>query len=242
MRRVLAVAGMALVAAMPARAATVLLYFDSMLGTNYVTPALTAGSHTVTTATSWADFNTKLAGGSYQLAIALNQNSGLGADLTTMQNYIAGGGRVIFTDWTRQATFAGALQGGYTATTNQNTLNFLTPSLSAGITNPQVLVNPGWGIYSMGETPAGGTSLCSFPNSDSCVVSGNGGRTLLLGFLADTPSAADGVRLWQNLIGVALNGAAQTTLQPVPTLGQWSLLALALLLATAAGLYLRRRG
>jgi hypothetical protein len=243
-RQALAVIGLALVAAMPARAATVLLYIDSVLGTNYVTPALTAGSHTVTTATSWADFNTKLAGGSYQLVIALNQNNALGANLATLQNYINGGGRVIFTDWTQQSSFATALGGAYTGTTNQNSLNFLLPALSAGITNPQPLSNPGWGTYSMGESAAGGVSVCSFPNSNSCVVSANGGRTLLLGFLSDTPSAADGVRLWENLIGVALNGAGPvpSTLQPVPTLGQWSLLALALLLATFARLYLRRRG
>ena len=244
MRRALAAAATALVVAMPVQAATVLYYADQILGTNYVTPALTAGSHTVTTATSWADFNTKLAGGSYQLVIALNQNSSLGADLPTLQNYIAGGGRVIFTDWTQTASFAGALGGGYTGTTNQNSLNFLIPALSAGITNPQPLSNPGWGTYSMGESVAGGsTSVCSFPNSNSCVVSANGGRTLLLGFLSDTPSAADGVRLWENLINAALNGVAPTTtVQPVPTLGQWALLALALLLASSAGLYLRRRG
>jgi len=243
MRRALATFGMAWLVAFPVQAATVLYYADSIIGTNYVTPALTAGSHTVTTAVSWADFNTKLAGGGYQLVIALNQNSGIGADLPTMQNYIAGGGRVILADWTQTATFATALGGGYTGTTNQNSLNFLVPALSAGITKPQVLSNPGWGTYSMGETVGGSsTSVCSFPNSNSCAVSGNGGRTLLLGFLSDTPSATDGVRLWTNLINFVLTGAGPTTLQPVPTLGQWSLLALALLLAAVAGLYLRRRG
>jgi hypothetical protein len=235
--------GMAVLASLalaaPVHAATVLMYVD-FTHTDYVTPALAAGAHTVTTATSWTDFNTKLAAGNYQLVIALNQNSSLGADLPTLTNYVNLGGRVIFADWTRQAPFATVLKGGYTGGTNQTSLNFLVPALSAGIVNPQPLTNPGWGIFSMSESAgAGGTSVCTFPDASSCVVSGNNGRTLLLGFLNDTPSATDGVRLWQNLIGYALAAPALT--QIVPTLSQWSLLALALLLLAVASLQLRRR-
>jgi hypothetical protein len=225
--------------AVPAHAATVLYYVD-LNHFDYVTPALAAGGHTVTTATSWPDFNTKLAAGGYQLAIALNQNSSLGADLPTMTNYVNTGGRVIFTDWTRQASFATVLKGGYTGGTNQTSLNFLNPALSAGIVNPQPLTNPGWGTFSMSEsTGPGGISVCTFPDASSCVVAGNNGRTLLLGFLADTPSATDGTRLWQNLIGYSLAAPALT--QPVPTLSQWSLIALALVLVALASLRLRRR-
>jgi hypothetical protein len=224
--------------ALPARAASV-LFFADLQHSDYVTPALAAGGHTVTTATDWTDFNTKLTSGSYNLVIALNQNSGLGANLASLTNYVNTGGRVIFTDWTKTASFGTLFQGSYTGNDNQTSLNFSAPALAAGITNPQPLTNPGWGIFSMGEAPAGGgASLCAFPNGNSCVVSGYGGRTLLLGFLSDTPSAADGVRLWQNLIGYALN--AQAAAQVVPTMSEWGLLALALVLATVAGLRLRR--
>src|SRR5438105_10000518 len=88
------VVGFMLAAAVPARAATVLVFIDAVLGTDFVHPALTALGHTVTTATDWTDFNNKLAGSPPQLAIALNQNSGLGANLATMTTYINGGGRV----------------------------------------------------------------------------------------------------------------------------------------------------
>ena len=227
--------------ALPAQAATVLKYVDLVVGTDYVTPAL--AGHTVTTATSWADFDTKLAGGSYQLVIALGQNNSLGANATTLQTYISGGGHAIVDDYTSNAAYGPMMNASYTGVTNQNQANFLIPALSSGITNPQSLANPGWGTYSMGLlAAAGGTSVCTFPNGNSCAVSGNGGRTLLLGFLSDTP-ATDGAALWTNMINYVLGGAPPTpTLQPVPTLGQWSLFALALLLATAAGLYLRRRG
>ncbi len=244
MQRVLAAIGLALVVAVPARAATVLVYIDQVVGTDYVTPALTAGAHTVTTAVSWADFDTKLAGGSYQLAIGLGQNLALAANVATLTTYVAGGGRVILDDYTSNAAYGPLMNATYTGVTNQSSLNFLIPALSGGITNPQPLTNPGWGTYSMGElAAAGGTSVCSFPNGNSCAVSGNGGRTLLLGFLSDTPSGANGVTLWSNIINFVLVGAppGPTTLTPVPTLGQWALLGLALMLATAAGLYLRRR-
>lgn len=226
--------------AVPAHAANVLYYVD-LNHFDYVTPALAAGGHTVTTATSWADFNTKLASGAYQLAIGLNQNTALGADLTIMTNFVNGGGRIIFTDWTLTASFATLLKGSYAGGSNQNSLNFTAPALAAGIVNPQPLTNPGWGLYSFGEAPTGsGTSLCTFPDTSSCLVSANSGRTLLLGFLADTPSAADGVRLWQNLIGYAL--AAPALAQVVPTMSQWSLIAMALVLLVFASFKLRRRG
>jgi hypothetical protein len=241
LRSLLAGCAIALAVALPVRAATVLVYIDQIVGADNVTPAL--AGHTVTTATSWADFDTKLAGGSYQLVIALGQNNALAANTTTLANYITGGGRAIVDDYTSNPAYGPMMNATYTGVTNQNSANFLITALSSGITNPQPLTNPGWGIYSMGLlAAAGGTSVCTFPNGNSCAVSGNGGRTLLLGFLSDTPGT-NGVALWSNMISYVLTGApAQVSTAPVPTLGQWALLALALLLATLAGLNLRRRG
>ena len=227
---------------LPARAATVLLFVDAFQGTDYVTPALTALGHTVTTATDWTDFNNKLAGSPPQLAIALNQDSSLGADLTTMTNYVNAGGHVIFTDWNETASFATLFNASWTGNDNQSPANFTNPTLSAGITNPQTLSNPGWGIFSMGlSAGAGGTSVCSFP-TDSCAVLGNSGRTIILGFLSDTPQGADGVRLWENIIGlVGFGGPIKQVPTAVPSLSDWALMALALALLAAGALALRGR-
>lgn len=234
--------GLLLTVGTSARAATVLLFIDALQGTDFVTPALTALGHTVTTATSWADFNTKLSTSPPQLAIALNQNSTLGADLPTMTTYISGGGHVIFADWTETATFGTLFNATYTGNDNQSPMNFTNPALSAGITNPQPLSNPGWGTFAMGLTAGvGGTSACTFP-SDSCVVVGNSGRTIILGFLSDTPQAGDGVQLWENIIGLAgFGGSVVTTATAVPSLSEWALIALGTMLLAAGGLVLRRR-
>jgi len=229
-----------LAVALPARAATVLLFIDALQGTNYVAPALTALGATVTTATSWADFNTKLAANPPQLAIALNQNSALGANLATMTSYVNSGGHVIFTDWTQTASFATLFNASWTGNNNQTPANFTNAALSAGITNPQPLTNPGWGTWSMGLSPgASGQSACLFP-TNSCVVIGNGGQTIVLGFLSDTPSAADGVKLWENIIGLAGAGAPTGPLV-VPALSPWMMAVLAALLLAAGSFVIVRR-
>lgn len=236
--------GALLAVSVPARAATVLLFIDHVQGTDYVTPALTALGHTVTTATSWADFNTRLSTSPPQLAIGLSQDiSGLDADLTIMTNYINAGGHVIFTDWNETASFATLFNASWTGNDNQSPANFTNPTLSAGITNPQPLNSGlGWGTWSMGlSAGAGGTSVCTFP-TDSCAVLGNSGRTIILGFLSDTPQAADGVQLWENIIGLAGFGAPiSTTPSAVPSLSEWALIGLGAMLLAAGGLVLRRR-
>lgn len=180
----------------PAR--NVLFYVDSFLGTDYVTPAL-AGD-TVTTATSASDFDTKLAGGSFDLAIYLHQGAGNLPDVTTLTNYVASGGRVIFTDWSRDSSYDSLLQMTYTGTTNQTMMTLASP-LGQGVTNPMTLASPGYGTFSMGLQAQGAAkSMCTFVNADSCLVVGNGGHTAALGFLGDTPPATDGTTLWKNVI------------------------------------------
>lgn len=237
----LAVACATFIAAPLATAATVLYYADEFSGTDYPSLALAARGDTVTTASSWADFNTKLGAGSYDLVIALAQDLGNGIDVPTLTSYVDGGGHVIFTDYTQPADIAALLDGSFTGTLNQTSANF-APALATGVTNPQPLTNPGWGTFAMSLAPGvGGTSVCSFA-IDSCAVSGNGGRTLLLGFLADTTNS-NGSQLWQNLIASLVGGAAPTPPAPIPTptLSPWSLGALGLMLALVSARLARRR-
>lgn len=220
-----------------ATAANVLFFVDYMVGVDYVTPALAAGGHTVTTAIDWSDFNAKLASGSWDLAIALNQDYTLYADLTTLSNYIAGGGRVIFTDWKRTPSFAALFNAAYTAAYNMTPTTLTDPALLVGIANPVALSNPGWGLWSMGMTPlAGGTSLGTFPNGDSSIVTSNANRTVILGFLSDTLPEADGQQFWENLINFVLGNYT-----PVPAVSTSGLILFALILVISTIFAMRRR-
>lgn len=176
----------------------VLVYVDEFRGNDYVTPALSG--ETVTTATSASDFNTKLAAGNYDLAIFLHHGIGNLPNVTTLENYVASGGRLIFTDYSRSSTYDNLLQITYTGNTNQTSMTLDAP-LGQGVTNPMTLTNPGYGTYSMGLQAQGAAkSMCTFGNAESCLVIGNVGHTAALGFLGDTPPAADGTRLWKNII------------------------------------------
>ena len=226
-----------LLACGPVHAANVLYFADSFSGTNYVLPALTAGSHTVTTASSWSDFNTRLAGGGFDLAIAICQANAHSLDVTTMSNYLNAGGNAILADWTQDGTFGALFGATYAGVTNQTPATLTAATLYAGITNPVALLNPGWGVWSMGLTPTGtGTSLGTFPNGNACIVSSFGGRAILLGFLADTLPSADGQRFFENLIGTALTGTTN-----IPTLTEWGMIIFFVLITGVALVNLKKR-
>jgi hypothetical protein len=221
----------------PVYAANVLYYADAYIGTNFVSPALTAGGHTVTTASSWSDFDTRLAGGGFDMAVAIIQNATTGPSATTLTSFLSSGGRAVLIDWRRDATLGALFGATYTGSNNQSPATLTSGTLSAGITNPVAIVNPGWGTWSMGMTPtASGASLGSFPNGNSCVISSHSGKALVIGFLADTLPSADGQRFFQNEFGFALNppGAG------IPTLTEWGII-LQFVLIGLAGFYLIRR-
>lgn len=180
---------------------TVLYYADSFNGTDYMSQALSAAGDTVTTATSWSDFDTKLAAGSYDLAVAFGQGSCANPDVTTLTNYVSGGGRLIFADYCGNPAYDSLLDVTYTGNENETNMTLVSP-FDQGVTNPMTLVNPGWTVFSMGlAAGTGGTSDCTFAsNSDSCLVVGNGGRTVTLGFLSDAAPSADGVGLFTNIL------------------------------------------
>jgi len=229
-----------LLACGPVYAANVLYYADAFYGTNHVLPALAAGGHTVTTASGWSDFNTRLAGGGFDLAIALCQSNNNELNLATMTDYLSSGGRAIFTDWTRNASTAALFGATYTGSTNMTPATITDSGLSAGITNPMILTNPAWGTWAMGMSPtATGTSLGTFPNGNSCIVSSHGGRALLLGFLADTVPSADGQRFFENAIGSALTGGGTAN---IPTLTEWGVILFFLLIVGTALIHFKKRG
>ena len=164
-----------------ASAASLLYRNDFSVGTDYMGAAISASTFSVTSTNGNLSSFTL---GSYDVVVYANQNSGVpGGDLAALNAYILGGGKVIFADWTQ----SGGFNGGQSFTGNNN-LNTITlgGQFNAGIVGPLAVVNPGWGTYSTGLGLLGGVSAGSFENGDNAIVVGNGGRTIVNGFLTDT--------------------------------------------------------
>ncbi len=185
-------------------ASDALVYIDYEIEDGKVIDALTALGYTATVATSWSDFITKLGANNYGLAVAFNQNWPWDPTIKTnllaaFNTYLASGGSIVFTDWTYDNDFGALFETQFTGNNNQTQMT-LDPSILTGLTNPVTLVNPGWGVFSTGLTAiGGGVSLGTFLSGEDCIVRGNGGKTIVLGYLSDTPPAADRQQLFMNL-------------------------------------------
>jgi hypothetical protein len=196
-----------------AQAQSILYRNDYTIGTDYVAAALAAGSFSVTsTSGDLSLFNLS----DFDAVIYANQNSGLpGGDLASLNGFVSGGGRVIFSDWTQTAGFLGDF--AYTGTTNQTSL-FVESALDGGIANPLAISNPGWGTFSFGLTPVGGTLGGTFGNGQGAIVIGNGGRTIVNGFLTDTVASS---QLYSNQLGQLFGVTAA-----VPEPATWAMMLL----------------
>jgi hypothetical protein len=183
-----------------------LVFIDYSLENDFIVPALTDQGYNVTIASSWTDFDTKIISGLYGLAVACSQNYWAVPSPSAIQTFINGGGLMVLCDWTMNSTLAGLFEASYTNQLNQSLVTFTDLTLGHGINNPMALINPGWGTYSMGVAPVGGGKvLATFPNGNAAAILGNGGRTIILGYLSDTPPADDRQQLFNNALDV-LNG------------------------------------
>jgi len=185
---------------------------------DFIVPSLVNLGYTVTMATSWADFDTKLASGAYGLAVGMNQNNWTLPNAAGIQTYLDNGGCMIFTDWTRNNTLAASFEASFTGNVNQSSVTISDPNLLFGLTNPVSLVNPypGWGVYSMGLSAIGsGEVLATFANGQAAVIRGNGGKTIILGWLSDVPALAIRQQLFENVINVTLCGEANNGRVPI---------------------------
>lgn len=180
---------------------SVLFYADGFSsGGDNVTPALDANGFEVTSTTASATFDTEVGAGDYDLVIALVQNVAPAIDIPALSTFVDGGGRAIGADYNQTASFATVFDATFTGATNPTTATLSSSALSEGLTNPIVLDDSDWGIYATGlATDGSSVSLCAFENTDSCVVSGNEGRTALLGFLTGSVPEVDEQTLWENL-------------------------------------------
>lgn len=192
-----------------ANAATVLYRNDFSLATDRMAQALASLGLTVTNATGDLSSFTL---GNYDLVVYAAQNMPApGSDIAALNSFIAGNGRVIFSTWTGSPPTMGA---SYNGTSNNASLTVGGP-FGTGITSPVTLTNPGWGIFSLGMAAAGGTVAGTFGDGSAAIVIGNGGRTVINGFLTDTlPNAT----LFTNQITYVLSANA------VPEPASWAML------------------
>jgi len=126
----------------------------------------------------------------WDVAIILLQAFGANAAVTdALAPRIAEGRRVIAADYSRDdnfnALFSATSSGGINQTSGTWTddrMAFELPNPIAFALRPDVF----WGTYTMGYAPTtDAVSLCTFPAGNSCLIHGNEGRTLLLGYLAN---------------------------------------------------------
>ncbi len=186
--------------------AHVLLYVDYEFATDTFAEALTNLGITPTVATSYSDFESELSSGSWDLVVLMDQGYTDPTWEAPLINYVSQGGHAIVASWAKPQDVAAAFGATYTGNTDLEPITQTVASpIWSGISNPFALSNPGWGTWSTGLEATTGQSIGTFPNGDGGIVVGNGGRTILNGFLQDTPAdAAQGVQLAENEIGATL--------------------------------------
>ncbi len=188
-----------------------LVYNDMAHHNDGVVDGLAAKGYTVTFAANWTDFDTKLASGGYEIAVAFKQNQGgIPFDLAIAQTYIIGGGKMIFATWQSDVSHAAMFNAGFSGSMNHGSVLITDPGLASGITNPITLTDPGWGTHSLGLTAlAGGEVLAQFNDGHAAIVRGNSGNTLMLGYLSDTPPQSEDQMIFENCIDAIMGDGAR---------------------------------
>jgi len=220
-------------------AQNVLYWSDYDLGTNAVYAALGDLGWSTTVATDAADFNTKLGAGGWDVSCLLIQNystpygTGWATAFGNVDSYLAGGGKMVFTDWTRDATRGASFGVTYTGNNNQDPIALAGP-FGTGTLD---LNNPGWGTFSMGMALNGASSAGTFGNGDIGIAYTN--NTVINGWLKDTAAdAVVGKGVAKAELEYLVNGDGDG--QATPELSTWMLLACSGL-AGVVGLRRRRK-
>ena len=199
--------------------ADVLLYDDYTVSpSDRWDDALTGLGLGVTTVTNDAAFTAALSG-SWDLVVVQLDVSSHGAATAALGSYVASGGSAIYSHWlTEGDTPFGVTQ----AALNRSTLAISDSALSDGLTSTVLtLTNCCYLIYSRSFMAVPGTTTAAvFDDGFGGIVYGNGGRTIINGFLGGTLSSADEIRLYQNEV---------RSLLAVPEPASFALMAFALL-------------
>ncbi len=205
--------------------AGILYYVDGNDSTDNMAGALSAlsGTYTTTIATSQTDFAAKIATGNYDLGIFSAQYSydpSYSTALSALATSVSAGRKAIVSSWYHwTSTDITPFGAAFTGSANESTVSVTLPAFAAGFEGPVGL--SGYGIFSTGLN--GSSVAATFGSGQAAIVVGNGGRSIVNGFLNDTASnGPQGVQLYVNEINYLEGGTASV---PEPcTLAIWSLL------------------
>jgi hypothetical protein len=201
--KVLVVVALVMTASAQVKAESILYFVDGNHGTDEMAAALaTLSGDTIALASSPADFNTKIASGTYNLGIFSAQEAfapDYSAALAALAAFVVGGGNAIVDDWFTSGTDIAAFGASFTSHINGPAVNMT--SFNAGVTNPVAITNPSapYATFSYGLSALSGASVAgtfvdagnaSGTNGEGAVIVGNGGRSIVNGFLNDTAGAA----------------------------------------------------
>ena len=230
--------------AMQVYGASILYYVDGNNGTDEMAAALaTLLGDTVTVATSPTDFATKITSGTYQLGIFSAQEtygSAYSAALAALATFVAGGGLAIVDSWfTSMPGDISPFGADFTGDTNGTSI--ILTAFNSGVANPVSITNPvpPYAVFSTGFTldATTGTSIAAtFSGTiggEAAIVTGNGGRSIVNGFLNDTAGAA-GEQIYINEINQLLSAT--------PEPASWGLLGLGLVTLLGYSRFRTRKG
>ena len=192
-----------------ASAANILLYDDFILGADPWSAAITGLGHTLTTATSDANFALLLGTGTWDLAVLQLDLGSDGVAESALGSYVAGGKKAIASDWEADldASFQVAQFNAYGGV-NVGTL-LLGPQFSAGVSSTTLpLSDPGYGVAFRTFNVLGGATIAGTRQEDgkAAIVIGNSGRTIMNGFMGEQLGFADEVQIYKNEISFVLTG------------------------------------
>ena len=184
-------------------AENVLVYRDIPIAPERMQSAF--AGHTVTFARSPGEFRTRLAAGGYGLAVFLNQaraSSESSAAITDLGVFAADGGRVIYSDWSQNSALAAPFGAGFASDTDGGDVT-VDPTLATSIAGGVVKIRTTTWFSSAAilSASAGSVVAATYPGGQPAIVTGNSGRTAVLGFLSDTPTSS---QLFTNLVSQTL--------------------------------------
>ena len=187
-------AGLLAVAA-PLHGANVLYFRDTPIGPDRVAEALDALGHDVTLAVDANDFETQIASGVYNLGIIFVQTrpaAEYASAIQALSAFVSDGGRALYADWSRNAALAAGFGAGFTGGDGGRSATVI--ALEPGnvlVPDPIKLRNTGWFQATSGLAVRGhSTVAATFDSGAAAIVRGESGRSLVFGFLGDTPETA----------------------------------------------------
>lgn len=174
-----------------------------------------------TSALNEADFVTRVGDGGWDMVIFNNQDAVNDSAANAFANWISGGGKGIASDWlSSHSNMKSAMGVSYTYNNNEPLVYGTVHPIWNGLPANIALTNTVYGIFSTGLD--GSVVAATFGSGEAAIVVGNGGRSIMNGFLDDTYDSStqlDRTNLAVNEINFVLNRQPQAVPEPATLLG-----------------------